>query len=118
MASFSKARFTIDPSKKPKAIDYDITDGLAKGKKRLGIYELSGDTVNSVLPRPGTSGPRILPASQATTERYSGGNARRSRVSFYGAFDFPPVLECGSPMPLSIRPMRHRSKHISQPHVL
>ena len=35
---FIKARITIDPSKKPKTIDYQMTDGFTKGKKQLGIY--------------------------------------------------------------------------------
>ena len=52
-----KARFTIDPSKKPKAIDYNITDGQAKGKKRLGIYEPSGDTVKFCFAAPGEERP-------------------------------------------------------------
>ena len=39
-----KAKFTIDPAKKPKTIDYEMTEGFTKGKKQLGIYELEGDT--------------------------------------------------------------------------
>ncbi len=42
---FFKAKFTIDPSKKPKTIDYQMTEGPTKGKKQLGIYELDGDRV-------------------------------------------------------------------------
>src|SRR5436305_3104402 len=37
---FLKAKITIDPSKKPKTIDYDMTEGFSKGKKQLGIYQL------------------------------------------------------------------------------
>ena len=40
-----KAKFTLDPSKKPKTVDYQVIDGPTKGKKHLGIYELEGDTV-------------------------------------------------------------------------
>ena len=40
-----KAKFTIDPTKKPKTIDYKMTEGPTKGKTHLGIYELDGDTV-------------------------------------------------------------------------
>ena len=40
-----KAKFSLDASKMPKTIDYDVTDGPTKGKKHLGIYELNGDTV-------------------------------------------------------------------------
>jgi uncharacterized protein (TIGR03067 family) len=35
-----KARFTLDPTRKPKTIDYEMIDGWTKGKKQLGIYEL------------------------------------------------------------------------------
>ncbi len=52
-----KARFTVDPSKKPKTIDYEILDGEGKGKKRLGIYELDGDTVKFSFGPPGTERP-------------------------------------------------------------
>src|SRR5438034_4202358 len=33
---FFKAKITIDPSKKPKTIDYQMTEGFTKGKKQLG----------------------------------------------------------------------------------
>jgi uncharacterized protein (TIGR03067 family) len=36
------ATFTIDPTKKPKTIDFTGTMGGDKGKKYLGIYELNG----------------------------------------------------------------------------
>ena len=42
---FMKAKFSVDPSKKPKAIDYEFTEGQNAGKKALGIYEIDGDTV-------------------------------------------------------------------------
>src|SRR5206468_3462241 len=42
---YFKAKFTIDPGQKPKAIDYEMTDGPTKGKTQRGIYELDGDTV-------------------------------------------------------------------------
>src|SRR5215470_10616002 len=44
---FMKAKFTLDPSKKPKAIDYEMLEGFTKGKKQLGIYEIDGDTFKS-----------------------------------------------------------------------
>src|SRR5262245_48884428 len=40
---YFKAKFTLDPTKKPKTIDYDMTEGFSKGKKQLGIYEVEGD---------------------------------------------------------------------------
>ncbi len=36
---YFKAKFSIDPTKKPKAIDYTMTEGPTKGKTHLGIYE-------------------------------------------------------------------------------
>src|SRR5712692_2421676 len=44
---FIKAKITIDPSKKPKTIDYQMTEGFTKGKRQLGIYEVDGDTFKS-----------------------------------------------------------------------
>ena len=52
-----KARITIDPSKQPKTIDYDVLDGPTKGKKHLGIYELEGDTLKSCFGAPGAERP-------------------------------------------------------------
>ena len=52
-----KARIAIDPSGKPKTIDYDVIDGPTKGKKQLGIYELEGDTVKFCFGSPGAERP-------------------------------------------------------------
>jgi uncharacterized protein (TIGR03067 family) len=49
---FMKARVAIDPGKKPKTIDYAVSDGLAKGKTQLGIYEFDGDTVKFCFAAP------------------------------------------------------------------
>ena len=54
---FMKAKFTIDPSKKPKTIDYMMTEGLTKGKTQLGIYELDGNTVKFCFAKPGQDRP-------------------------------------------------------------
>ena len=42
---YMKAKFSVEPTKKPKAIDYEILEGQTKGKKVLGIYEIDGDKV-------------------------------------------------------------------------
>jgi uncharacterized protein (TIGR03067 family) len=55
--TFLKAKITIDPSAKPKTIDYDMTEGANKGKKQLGIYELDGDTFKSCFAAPGAERP-------------------------------------------------------------
>jgi uncharacterized protein (TIGR03067 family) len=47
-----QATFTIDPTKKPKTIDYQATDGPTKGKTHLGIYEIDGDTVKYCFAAP------------------------------------------------------------------
>ena len=54
---FFKAKYTIDPTKKPKAIDYIMTEGVTKGKTQLGIYELSGDTIKFCFAAPGKDRP-------------------------------------------------------------
>jgi len=47
-----KAKFTIDPAKTPKAIDYEFTEGQNKGKKVPGIYKIDGDTVTFCFSAP------------------------------------------------------------------
>src|SRR6476659_966010 len=54
---FFKAKITIDALRKPKTIDYDMTEGFTKGKKQLGIYEVDGDTFKSCFGRPGAERP-------------------------------------------------------------
>jgi uncharacterized protein (TIGR03067 family) len=54
---FMKAKFTIDPAKKPKTIDYTMTGGPTEGKTQLGIYELDGDTVKFCFAAPGKDRP-------------------------------------------------------------
>lgn len=55
---FMKARYTVDPGKKPRTIDYTMTDGPTKGKTQLGIYELDGDTVKFCFAAPGKERPQ------------------------------------------------------------
>ena len=55
---FLKAKVSIDPSKTPKTIDYEMTDGFTKGKTQLGIYELDGDTFRSCFGAPGAERPK------------------------------------------------------------
>ena len=52
-----KAKFTLDPSKTPKTIDYDMIDGFTKGQKQLGIYEFDGQTVHFAFAAPGEARP-------------------------------------------------------------
>jgi uncharacterized protein (TIGR03067 family) len=54
---FMKAKITLNPSKTPKTIDYEMTDGFTKGNKQLGIYEVNGDTFKSCFGKPGAERP-------------------------------------------------------------
>src|SRR5262245_19118523 len=52
-----KATFTIDPTKMPKTIDYQATDGPTKGKTHLGIYEIDGEQVKYCFAAPDAERP-------------------------------------------------------------
>jgi uncharacterized protein (TIGR03067 family) len=54
---FLKAKYSVDPSKKPKTIDYSLTEGTNKGKMQLGIYEIDGDTLKFCFAVPGAERP-------------------------------------------------------------
>lgn len=54
---YIKAKISIGPSKKPKTIDYQMTDGFTKGKKQLGIYEVEGATFKSCFGKSGAERP-------------------------------------------------------------
>ncbi len=47
--------YTMDASKTPKTIDFDIKKGHDQGKKQLGIYKLDGDKLTLVLTEPGST---------------------------------------------------------------
>jgi uncharacterized protein (TIGR03067 family) len=52
-----QATFTLDPSKKPKAIDYAMKHGPHMGQTELGIYEIDGDTIKFCFAIPGEPRP-------------------------------------------------------------
>ena len=52
-----KARITINPTRKPKTIDYQVIEGPTKGEKHLGIYEVESDTMKSCFAAPGAERP-------------------------------------------------------------
>jgi uncharacterized protein (TIGR03067 family) len=68
---YLKAKFTIDPAKKPKAIDYTMTEGPTKGKTHLGIYELDGDTVKFCFAAPGKDRPTDFTAKEGSDRTLS-----------------------------------------------
>ena len=65
-----KGKFKIDPSKKPKAIDMEITEGAKDGhigKSGVGIYALEGDTLKWCVNEPGeTERPKEFSAPTGT----------------------------------------------------
>ena len=52
-----KARFTLDHSTAPPAVDYVNLAGGSKGKTQAGIFELSGDTLSVCMAAPGQPRP-------------------------------------------------------------
>jgi len=68
---YFKAKFTIDPAKKPRQIDYVMTEGPTKGKTHLGIYELDGDTVRFCFAAPGAERPTDFTAKEGSQRTLS-----------------------------------------------
>jgi uncharacterized protein (TIGR03067 family) len=68
---YLKAKFSIDPAKKPKAIDYTMTEGPTKGKTHLGIYELDGDTVKFCFAAPDKERPTEFTAKEGSQRTLS-----------------------------------------------
>jgi uncharacterized protein (TIGR03067 family) len=68
---YFKAKFTIDPAKKPKAIDYEMTEGPTKGKTHLGIYDLDGDTVKFCFAAPGKDRPTEFTSKEGSQHTLS-----------------------------------------------
>ena len=54
---FLTARFTLDPSKRPPAIDYVNLEGANRGKSQAGIFDWSGDTLKICMAAPGGARP-------------------------------------------------------------
>jgi uncharacterized protein (TIGR03067 family) len=52
-----KAKFTLEPSTKPRHIDYEVTDSANKGKNMFGIYEVNGEQVKFCFSTPGGERP-------------------------------------------------------------
>jgi len=69
--TYFKAKYTIDATKKPKAIDYMMTEGPTKGKTHLGIYELDGDTLKFCFAAPGKDRPTEFSAKEGSQRTLS-----------------------------------------------
>ena len=68
---YFKAKISIDPSKNPKTIDYNMTEGPTKGKTHLGIYELDGNTVKFCFAAPGKDRPTEFTAMEGSQRTMS-----------------------------------------------
>jgi uncharacterized protein (TIGR03067 family) len=68
---YFKAKFQIDPTTKPKTIDYTMTEGPTKGKTHLGIYELDGDTVKFCFAAPEMERPTEFSAKEGSRRTMS-----------------------------------------------
>lgn len=56
-ATVTKAKFQIVATSYPQAIDFEITQGVDAGKKRLGIFKIDGDQLTLCLAVPGQKRP-------------------------------------------------------------
>jgi uncharacterized protein (TIGR03067 family) len=68
---YFKAKVTLDPGKKPKAIDYTMTEGENKDKKQLAIYEMNGDSIKICSAAPGTERPTDFTAKEGSNRTLS-----------------------------------------------
>jgi uncharacterized protein (TIGR03067 family) len=68
---YFSAKFSIDPTKKPKTIDYIMTAGPTKGKTHLGVYELEGDTVRFCFAAPDKDRPTEFTAKEGSQRTLS-----------------------------------------------
>ncbi|MBX9624984.1 MAG: TIGR03067 domain-containing protein [Gemmataceae bacterium] len=62
----SKATFTVDPAKKPPAIDIAVSEGPLAGRTVKGIYELKGDTLTICVAVEGDGRPDDLTAKEGS----------------------------------------------------
>ena len=46
--------YTIDATKTPKTIDFDIKKGEGQGKKQLAIFQIEGDKLTLIVAEPGS----------------------------------------------------------------
>jgi uncharacterized protein (TIGR03067 family) len=66
-----KAKFKLDPSQKPKTIDYEAIDGPTKGRKHLGIYEVSDDGLKFCFAAPDGERPTTFESKAGDLRTFS-----------------------------------------------
>jgi uncharacterized protein (TIGR03067 family) len=79
-----QGRFKIDPSKKPKEIDMELTNSKREnlnGKTALGIYELDGDTLRWCWNKPGGERPKKFSSEAANVHLLATLKRERSKLS-------------------------------------
>ena len=59
-------KFTLDPSKSPKAADFTYLDGPEKGKTELAIYKFEGDKLVMAINDPGLPRPTAFATKDGT----------------------------------------------------
>src|SRR5262245_12996171 len=91
---YFKAKFSIDPAKKPKAIEYKMTEGPTTGKTHQGIYELVGDTVKFCFAAPGGERPTDFTAKEGS---------QRTLSVWRRVFDDTPAKFAGPPEGFDVR---------------
>jgi uncharacterized protein (TIGR03067 family) len=74
-----KANITIDQTKSPKTIDYEVIEGPTKGNKHLGIYELNGDTFKSCFGAPDAPRPKEFKSESGDRQTFSIWNRAKSQ---------------------------------------
>jgi uncharacterized protein (TIGR03067 family) len=67
-ATVVEATTKIDPTKKPKTIDFAFTDGQLAGKSALGIYELKDDTLKYCRAAPDKPRPTEFSAKEGSEQ--------------------------------------------------
>jgi uncharacterized protein (TIGR03067 family) len=69
---FVKARFVLDTSKTPHAIDYTNLAGAPNaGKAQAGIYEISGNTLKICMAAPGKPRPSQFASTSGDGRSYT-----------------------------------------------
>jgi uncharacterized protein (TIGR03067 family) len=66
-----KARFTLDDSTKPHAIDYINLEGANAGKPQAGIVELNGEILSVCMSAPGNPRPREFVSKSGDGRSYT-----------------------------------------------
>ena len=111
--------YTIDASKSPKTIDFDIKKGPDKDKKQLGVYKMENDKLTIVAKPAGSNErPKSLDIEkgsdllQVVLERIKRDGSSSCPISHVG---FPFSVLSRSPLSFSRRIIRHPWRTVRRP---